>query len=109
MISFETCERPVKAKAVAAGFLVAAITIVNPVLAETTFERTASELRNGALGSPLAWKLLESLTVEVGQRFAGTPGALAQNLAAHTTLAYYAAETETSFPPAPKRPERPRR
>jgi hypothetical protein len=35
------------------------------------------------------------------------PEALAQNLAAYTTLAYYAAETATSFVPAPERPEQP--
>lgn len=37
-------------------------------------DKTAAALRDSALESDLAWKLLESLTVEVGHRFAGSAG-----------------------------------
>ncbi len=39
-----------------------------------TIDETAAELRDRALASPLAWELLESLTTEVGHRFAGSAG-----------------------------------
>ena len=60
--------------ALAVGSLLMALTGVRTVSAETALEQTAARLRDRALTSPIAWQLLESLTVEVGQRFAGTSG-----------------------------------
>ncbi|MCP4201581.1 MAG: M28 family peptidase [bacterium] len=54
--------------------LLAIIPLAQPVSAGIALEPTAAKLRDRALDSPIAWELLESLTVEVGQRFAGTPG-----------------------------------
>lgn len=55
---------------VAAGTVPATAAADNP---NPTVE-TAAALRDRALGSSLAWDLLESLTVEVGHRFAGSSG-----------------------------------
>jgi hypothetical protein len=60
--------------ALAIGFLITATAGTGPASAETVLAQTASNLRDIALDSSLAWDLLESLTVEVGPRFAGTPG-----------------------------------
>ncbi len=74
MIQSETRKRPRARTALAIASLVAAIAGINSASAETALERTAEKLRDRALESPIAWQLLESLTVEVGQRFAGTAG-----------------------------------
>lgn len=74
MIDSEARKRPRATTALAIGSLIATIACVEPVSAETAIAQTASKLRDAALDSPIAWDLLESLTVEVGQRFAGTPG-----------------------------------
>jgi len=74
MIQSKIPKRPQVGTALAVGSLLVALTGVRTVSAETTLERTAARLRDRALASPIAWQLLESLTVEVGQRFAGTSG-----------------------------------
>lgn len=74
MIQSKIPKRPQVGTALAVVSLLMALTGVRTVSAETALEQTAARLRDRALTSPIAWQLLESLTVEVGQRFAGTSG-----------------------------------
>lgn len=72
---FSTKSARARSAAALTGFLLLfAATGANSARAETPTDLDVANLRDRALGSSIAWDILESLTVEVGQRFAGSPG-----------------------------------